>query len=444
MLKMLSPTWGRRYFLFYWQAREQWQIHKRTSGKSCARLKTSGAPHLESGWQVWKKKDRSLRSAFLPEAEMTCTLPEALPVEEQIAKAPKAMYSNEYGTFLKQDELFGGRPVYYNELYKMFMIYVEKSEHWKLSYHKDDGEGTEISGKTKGYSPDLATWSEDGVMMDVFAFDPDATLNASVPEGWKDPSFPHGVESLGKRFEDEECEWVRALALSSKPVLFHKIEPCDACQGQLGDTWLIAAIAAVAEYPNYLRDKIFITKQAAADGKYELQLFDWKDTQTWKTIQVDDYLPCQPRKGKDPFQRPMFADLSDGEMYVPLLEKAFAKLFGSYEQLHLGTTGMAFAALTGCSTVQRFGSYLEDVRAVTKGCGGKSLWEVTARDGVTVRSQADVKSTKVGKLAKKAVFEELDRNCHRIMMKKIEGEGAEYGNSACSDGEAHVLPGSNG
>lgn len=80
------------------------------------------------------------------------------------------------------------------------------------------------------------------------------------------------------------------------------------------------------------KEKIFITKQAAADGKYELQLFDWKGSKQWKTIQVDDYLPCAPRKGKAPFQQPMFADLSDGEMYVPLLEKAFAKLFGSYQE----------------------------------------------------------------------------------------------------------------
>ena len=73
-----------RYFLFYWQAREQWQIHKRPASKSCARLKTTGAPHLEATWQVWKKKERSLRCAFQLEPEMTCSLPPPLSVEEQI------------------------------------------------------------------------------------------------------------------------------------------------------------------------------------------------------------------------------------------------------------------------------------------------------------------------------------------------------------------------
>ena len=37
----------------------------------------------------------------------------------RIAEAPKAMFVKEYGSFMKLDELFGGRPVYYNEVFKM-------------------------------------------------------------------------------------------------------------------------------------------------------------------------------------------------------------------------------------------------------------------------------------------------------------------------------------
>lgn len=417
-----------KFFLFYWKERGQWQINKRTGSKSCARLKTTGAPHMASGWQVWKKKEHSLRRGFITENEMSCGSPEAKSPEEQIAKAPKAMYTKEYGTFMKQDELFGGRPVYYNEMYKMFMLYVEPLQEWKLSYQKDNTQGEERSGKTQGYSPAAAIWMDDGEVMEVYAFDPDQSLNTAVPEGWKDPEFPHSVESLGKRFEGEECEWVRALALSTSPVLFHKAEPTDACQGQLGDAWLIAAIAAVAEFPNYLKDKIFSTKQATADGKYEVQLFDWKGSQSWKQIQVDDYLPCIPRKKNEPGQKVFFADLSDGEMYVPLLEKAFAKMFGSYQELHYGDTAMAFAALTGCMEVHRYGTHLGNTKALTKASSGTPVkWQVTSREGLTVRVKSDLKSTKLGVLARHAVFEELDREGYRIFFKKLEGEGPESG-----------------
>eukprot|EP00434_Breviolum_minutum_P004272 symbB.v1.2.003767.t1/scaffold207.1/size268535/14 len=60
------------------------------------------------------------------------------------------------GVYVQQSKFCSRRPVFYCA-----------AEHWKLSYDKDDDEGTEISGKTKGYSPDLATWSEDGIMMDL-------------------------------------------------------------------------------------------------------------------------------------------------------------------------------------------------------------------------------------------------------------------------------------
>lgn len=124
---------------------------------------------------------------------MSCQTPPLPSEEEQIAAAPKAMYTKEYGTFLKQDELYGGRPVYYNEMYKMFMIYVEPLQEWKLSYEKNDKQGEVRSGKTKGYSPDMAIWMDDGEVMDVFAFDPDKSLNTSVPEGWKDREFGQAI-----------------------------------------------------------------------------------------------------------------------------------------------------------------------------------------------------------------------------------------------------------
>lgn len=411
-------------FLFYWAAHQQWQLHKRMGSKSCARLKTSGPPHMESGWQLWKKKPGSLKSGFLTETSMTCSRPPPGTVEELLAKAAKAIYTNEFGAFLKLEKLFGDRPVYYNEAFGMWILYMNELQAWKMCYHEDGAGNEGQSGVTKGYSPDLSTWSREGKMMDVFAFDPEASLNTSVPDGWKDASFPHSVESLGKRFKDE-CEWVRALALSSSPKLFDKSEPTDACQGHLGDCWLIAAIAAVAEFPNYIRDEIFITKQASPDGQYKLQLFDWKEGKDWKVIEVDDYLPCFPRKKNEPAQKPWFAGLSDGEMYVPLLEKAFAKYFGSYEELHYGNAAMAFAALTGCTTMRHFGSYI-DKKALTKG-SSSIHWVVTARDGLTVRSKCDMKSSKLGKLEKDAEFEELERDCYRIMFKKISGEGPAEG-----------------
>jgi len=46
-------------------------------------------------FEVWKKKEHSLRRGFITENEMSCGSPEAKSPEEQIAKAPKAMYTKE-------------------------------------------------------------------------------------------------------------------------------------------------------------------------------------------------------------------------------------------------------------------------------------------------------------------------------------------------------------
>ena len=49
----------------------------------------------------------------------------------------------------------------------------------------------------------------------------------------------------------------------------------------------------------------------------------------WRFIMVDDYVPVSVKDG-----RPIFAHAkSRQELWVPVLEKAFAKLYGSYASM---------------------------------------------------------------------------------------------------------------
>jgi calpain-15 len=65
-----------------------------------------------------------------------------------------------------------------------------------------------------------------------------------------------------------------------------------------------------------------------------------------KTIVVDDRFPyCSYKK------RWAFSRTSDSnEIWVLIIEKAWAKLFGSYQRIEAGTSGEALHPLTGCPT----------------------------------------------------------------------------------------------
>jgi len=61
-------------------------------------------------------------------------------------------------------------------------------------------------------------------------------------------------------------------------------------------------------------------------------------------VTVDDYFPCQPKQG------PIFSRANGNELWVLLLEKAYAKYHGSYMLLRGGFASEGMMDLTGCPT----------------------------------------------------------------------------------------------
>jgi hypothetical protein len=70
-------------------------------------------------------------------------------------------------------------------------------------------------------------------------------------------------------------------------------------------------------------EDIFLTKAVATDGKYELQLFI---NGARKTVVIDDYLPWDPANECLAFCH----SSQKGEIWMSLLEKAWAKVHGDY------------------------------------------------------------------------------------------------------------------
>ena len=66
----------------------------------------------------------------------------------------------------------------------------------------------------------------------------------------------------------------------------------------------------------------------------------------WQSITVDDYFPCHVDGGA------IFSTTAENELWIMILEKAYAKLHGSYLALRGGYAFEAFQDLTGCPTSQ--------------------------------------------------------------------------------------------
>lgn len=123
------------------------------------------------------------------------------------------------------------------------------------------------------------------------------------------------------------------------------IKPEDVKQGTIGDCWLMATLMAIAKAnPNRIRN--LIKTKDRERGLYEITIFVNKNKQKKrKSILVNDKFP----KGVKPPRAKFTGSGIEGnrELWVMLIEKAYAIHLGSYQRLKGGYSVKAMEALTG-------------------------------------------------------------------------------------------------
>jgi hypothetical protein len=173
-----------------------------------------------------------------------------------------------------------------------------------------------------------------------------------------DPDFPPCFESLwgfGKapahysKTEWGQYKWKRAVEIFKGPFTVYDdpIDPNDIMQGRLGDCYFLSAICAIAEWQKRVKT-LFLTRKVTPEGIFCVALCV---NGMWEEVIMDDYFPVTDRGNH---YTPAFNRSKKDNLWVMLLEKAWAKVHGGYLNINSGLTREALHDLTGAPSMTFF------------------------------------------------------------------------------------------
>jgi len=147
--------------------------------------------------------------------------------------------------------------------------------------------------------------------------------------------------------------WKRPAELGgSWTMIGEGVDPSNIEQGELGDCWFLSVLGVLAARP-HLIDRVLLTKEANQQGAYAVQ---FNHNGSWTQVVVDDQFPTKNNQL-------VYGRSKGNQLWVSVIEKAYAKLHGSYAAIAGGQAFQAMYDLTGapCQSIDLQEEFNADV-----------------------------------------------------------------------------------
>ncbi|XP_039573141.1 calpain-13 isoform X2 [Passer montanus] len=167
---------------------------------------------------------------------------------------------------------------------------------------------------------------------------------------FEDATFPAHASSIGPTLLPEEklrqIQWKRPTELQRNPYLIMDgVSRFDIMQGEIGDCWMLAALGSLTLRKQFLENVLPKDQGFQEDyaGIFHFRFWQYGE---WVDVVIDDRLPFLNGRYLSVHPR------TSNEFWPSLLEKAYAKLQGSYQNLNGGYLSDALVDFTGGVQVQ--------------------------------------------------------------------------------------------
>ena len=180
----------------------------------------------------------------------------------------------------------------------------------------------------------FVTWNDD-----IFKLSDDSLCDKKRIKSWRQKKFSYWCNPLDITNFNNYC-------------VFQKDGPniYNIKQGKINDCYFLSALGALCDKCNNFVQKMFHITDKSIENVYGINFYlNGKP----KLILVDDNFPCIKGKNKNDNSNSFsFGSSFEHEIWVSLIEKAYAKLRGNYQKMEIGQAQLSFEILTGAFTYQ--------------------------------------------------------------------------------------------